>query len=159
MPAAPAPTEPVADPAVKTEDVEVTFKTIHSAVRWNKSALEVDALIKTKEMANMRDTGNGNFLLHIAAQNGHFDLVKLLLEKKEADINCQNNKLNTPLHMSLSYDYITVVAKKAFFDSFSAPIFYIFLFVSGFRQTVIKRRKLQKKFFLRSTKSTKRMKK
>lgn len=104
---APPVLEKAPDPAVKTEDVEVTFKTIHSAVRWNKSTLEVDTLIKTKEMANMRDTGNGNFPLHIAAQNGHFDLVKLLLEK-EAEINCLNNKSNTPLHMSLSYDYIEV---------------------------------------------------
>lgn len=99
--------EPGSDTMVKTEDAEVTFKVIHSAIRWNKPELEVDALIKSKEMANIRDTGNGNFPLHIAAQNGHFNLVKLLVTK-EADVNCQNNKLNTPLHMSLSYDYIEV---------------------------------------------------
>ena len=95
------------DPTVKTEDVEVTYKTIHSAVRWNKSVEEVGTLLTSKEMANIRDIGNGNFPLHIAAQNGHFDLVKLLLER-EADVNCLNNKANTPLHMSLSYDYIEV---------------------------------------------------
>lgn len=93
--------------AAKTEEVEVTFKTIHSAIRWNKPDMDVAALITSKDIANMKDTGNGNLPLHIAAQNGHFNLVKLLLEKG-GEINGQNNKLNTPLHMSLSYDYIEV---------------------------------------------------
>lgn len=92
---------------IKVEDSEISFKTVHSAIRWNKSTADVDALIKTKEDANIRDTGNGNCPLHIAAQNGHFNLVKLLLEKG-ANVNCLNNKSNTPLHMSLSYDYIEV---------------------------------------------------
>ena len=89
------------------EDDMMSFKTIHSAIRWNKPVEEVSALIKTKELANIRDTGNGNYPLHIAAQNGHYELVKLLI-KKGGDINCLNNKSNTPLHMSLSYDYIEV---------------------------------------------------
>lgn len=96
-----------ASKSVDTEEIEVLWKPLHSAIRWNKSVEEVDALITSDDMANARDTGNGNYPLHIAAQNGHMDLVKLLLERK-ADINAQNNKLNTPLHMSLSYDYIEV---------------------------------------------------
>jgi ankyrin repeat protein len=102
-----SPAEAGPDLTVKTEDVEVTFKVIHSAIRWNKPDSDVEDLVSSKERANMRDTGNGNFPLHIAAQNGHFNLVKMLVEKG-AEINCQNNKLNTPLHMSLSYDYIEV---------------------------------------------------
>lgn len=93
--------------SVSEEDVEVKWKSIHSAIRWNKSPEEVGELVRDKDAANARDTGNGNLPLHIAAQNGHFDLVKLLVEKG-AEINGQNNKLNTPLHMSLGYDYIDV---------------------------------------------------
>eukprot|EP00604_Paraphysomonas_vestita_P002492 CAMPEP_0174818562 /NCGR_PEP_ID=MMETSP1107-20130205/1294_1 /TAXON_ID=36770 /ORGANISM="Paraphysomonas vestita, Strain GFlagA" /LENGTH=158 /DNA_ID=CAMNT_0016030583 /DNA_START=257 /DNA_END=733 /DNA_ORIENTATION=+ len=63
--------------------------------------LEVDGMV------NSQDTGNGNTPLHIAAQNGHLDLVKLLVEKG-GDVNLTNKKNNTPLHMSLSYDYIEV---------------------------------------------------
>lgn len=41
--------------------------------------------------------------LHIAAQNGHFDIVKLLVSRG-ADVNCMNNGGQTPMHMAVSYD-------------------------------------------------------
>mmetsp|Transcript_8548 Transcript_8548/g.12760 ORF Transcript_8548/g.12760 Transcript_8548/m.12760 type:complete len:248 (+) Transcript_8548:99-842(+) len=94
------------DTVVSPEAVEITWKQIHSAIRWKKPTEEVKGML-TEELANSKDTGNGNYPLHIAAQNGHLDHVKLLLENK-ADVNCQNKKGNTPLHMSLSYDYIEV---------------------------------------------------
>mmetsp|Transcript_10895 Transcript_10895/g.16604 ORF Transcript_10895/g.16604 Transcript_10895/m.16604 type:complete len:233 (+) Transcript_10895:73-771(+) len=93
--------------AIKTSDsTDMNWKQIHSAIRWNKPTEEVRAML-TKELANSKDTGNGNFPLHIASQNGHLNLVELLIECG-ADINCQNFKGNTPLHMALSYDYIDV---------------------------------------------------
>ena len=64
-------------------------------------------MLDVEGMVNSHDTGNGNTPLHIAAQNGHLDLVKLLVEKG-ANVNLVNKKNNTPLHMSLSYDYIEV---------------------------------------------------
>ena len=54
-------------------------------------------------LADLRDAGNGNVCLHIAAQNGHFDLVKLLLSRG-ADVNAMNNGGQTALHMAVSYD-------------------------------------------------------
>jgi ankyrin repeat protein len=90
---------------VSVEAVEINFKPIHSAIRWKKTPDEVRPLLVSPAASNCRDTGNGNVPLHIAAQNGHLELIMLLLEKS-ADVNAQNNKGNTALHMALSYDYI-----------------------------------------------------
>lgn len=83
---------------------EVNFKPIHSAVRWNKSTEEVEALLNCKEAVEAVDPTNGNRPIHIAAQNGHNDLVKLLIKKK-VEIDAQNMKGNTALHMAVGYDY------------------------------------------------------
>eukprot|EP00341_Mesodinium_pulex_P016238 CAMPEP_0116990590 /NCGR_PEP_ID=MMETSP0467-20121206/65576_1 /TAXON_ID=283647 /ORGANISM="Mesodinium pulex, Strain SPMC105" /LENGTH=159 /DNA_ID=CAMNT_0004687397 /DNA_START=200 /DNA_END=679 /DNA_ORIENTATION=- len=64
-------------------------------------------MLAGRDLADAKDTGNGNAPLHIAAQNGHLDHVKLLVGVG-ADVNTKNGKGNTPLHMSLSYDYIEV---------------------------------------------------
>jgi len=40
----------------------------------------------------------------LAAQNGHTEIVKLLIELNAA-VNSQNQSGNTPLHMSIEYDY------------------------------------------------------
>lgn len=83
---------------------EVNFKPIHSAVRWNKSTEEVEALLTCKEAVEAVDPTNGNRPIHIAAQNGHNDLLKLLIKKK-VEVNAQNAKGNTALHMAIGYDY------------------------------------------------------
>ena len=62
-----------------------------------------------KATANKKDGKNGNTALHIAAQNGHLDLCKLLVSKG-ADVNAQNAGGNTPLHMVTSYDIDDVKA-------------------------------------------------
>ena len=66
-------------------------------------------MIKTANDANIRDPSNGNVPLHIASQNGHLHIVKMLLAKG-ADANSQNNGGQTPLHMAVSYDYDEVSA-------------------------------------------------
>jgi ankyrin repeat protein len=43
----------------------------------------------------VRDGGNGNTCLHIAAQNGHFDLVKLLLCKAWTPLVTSRLRLHT----------------------------------------------------------------
>jgi len=83
-------------------------KTIHSAIRWNKID-EVKSLVQNKELANIADEGNGNCPLHIASQNGHFDLVKVLVEKG-ADVNAKNGGGQTALHMVVSYEIEEVKA-------------------------------------------------
>jgi hypothetical protein len=88
-------------------DQEITWKQVHSAIRWNKSVDEVRAMLAGRDLADSKDTGNGNAPLHIAAQNGHLDHVQLLVGVG-ANVNSKNGKGNTPLHMALSYDYIEV---------------------------------------------------
>jgi ankyrin repeat protein len=83
---------------------EINYKTIHSAFRWNKPVEEIEALLTSAAAVSVVDPNNGNQPIHIAAQNGHNDLVKLLIRKK-ADLNAKNAKGNTGLHMSVGYDY------------------------------------------------------
>ena len=42
---------------------------------------------------------NGNRPLHIASQNGHYAIVKQLIDLG-VDLNAQNNSGNTALHMA-----------------------------------------------------------
>jgi len=56
-----------------------------------------------QELANIEDPKNGNTCIHIAAQNGHVDLLKFLVQAG-ADVNAQNANGHTPLHMAVSYD-------------------------------------------------------
>ncbi len=86
------------------EAQEVNFKPIHSAVRWNKPVDEVEQLLVSPAAVNCIDESNGNRPIHIASQNGHNDLVKLLIRKK-ADLMVKNMKGNTALHMAVGYDY------------------------------------------------------
>eukprot|EP00928_Gymnodinium_smaydae_P078583 TRINITY_DN62706_c0_g1_i1.p1 TRINITY_DN62706_c0_g1~~TRINITY_DN62706_c0_g1_i1.p1 ORF type:complete len:328 (+),score=91.45 TRINITY_DN62706_c0_g1_i1:100-984(+) len=82
---------------------------IHSTIRWGKPREEVTSVLESLGVAvedalAASDPKNGNYALHIAAQNGHMDLVKFAIENK-ADVNVQNNKGQTPLHMSVEYDF------------------------------------------------------
>jgi len=97
---------------------ELALQQLHSAVRWNKVD-EVSAMLTkdnddelAKATANKKDPKNGNTALHIAAQNGHFDMCKMLVANG-ADVDAQNAGGNTPLHMVTSYDIDDV---KAYLD-------------------------------------------
>mmetsp|Transcript_38387 Transcript_38387/g.86512 ORF Transcript_38387/g.86512 Transcript_38387/m.86512 type:complete len:302 (-) Transcript_38387:145-1050(-) len=104
---------PAEKPAEKEEppvdlDPAQTAK-IHSAIRWGKKPEEVSSLVTTigismSQAIAVPDTKNGNRCLHIAAQNGHLPLVKFLVSQK-ANVNVQNGKGQTPLHMSIEYDF------------------------------------------------------
>ena len=96
--AAPAAADVPADMAEYT-------KKFHSKVRWGKELAEVEPFIKAKpDGINCKDAGNGNTPIHIAAQNGHYHLVKFLVENN-CDCNAQNGTGNTALHMAVAYDY------------------------------------------------------
>ncbi|GMI44944.1 hypothetical protein TrCOL_g8717 [Triparma columacea] len=82
----------------------VDWKAVHSCVRWNKPLEEVQTIITSPAHANCVDTKNGNYPIHIAAQNGHVELVTWLVNHG-AKVNVQNGTGQTPLHMSTSYDY------------------------------------------------------
>jgi|Transcript_77436 ankyrin repeat protein len=76
---------------------------LHSAIRWNKPPAEIEGLI-AEHGVNDIDEKTGNYPIHIAAQNGHTKLMKLLLVYK-AEVNAHNDKGNTPLHMAVAYDF------------------------------------------------------
>ena len=82
---------------------EEAYKKVHSAVRWDKLN-ECKKLITSQEIANLNDPVNGNKPIHIAAQNGHMEIVKFLIEIG-ADVNSKNGKGNTAIHMAVGYDY------------------------------------------------------
>eukprot|EP00750_Incisomonas_marina_P002961 INCI1279.1.p2 GENE.INCI1279.1~~INCI1279.1.p2 ORF type:complete len:298 (-),score=95.60 INCI1279.1:122-1015(-) len=85
---------------VPQTDVEA----FHSLVRWNKDIPAIKEKISaTAGMVHARDAKNGNFALHIAAQNNHVELVRLLLDSK-ADPNKQNLAGQTALHMTQTYE-------------------------------------------------------
>jgi hypothetical protein len=104
-----------APPATTSTDLpaEVLLK-FHSAVRWAKPWSEIEAAasdVSLQQIVGAKDPKNGNTALHIAAQNGHLDIVRrLLAEGGKADgvINKQNGKGQTPLHMSVEYDFYFV---------------------------------------------------
>ena len=87
------------------EDMADYTKKFHSKVRWGKELAEIEPFLKAKaDGINCKDAGNGNTPIHIAAQNGHFHLVKYLVENN-CDCNAQNGTGNTALHMAVAYDY------------------------------------------------------
>lgn len=106
--------DPVVSPPTPTiaetsmENVrEVNFKPIHSAIRWNKPVADIEILLSSSAAVNCPDASNGNCPIHIAAQNGHEDIIKLLIAK-DADLNVKNAKGNTGIHMAVGYDYFNV---------------------------------------------------
>ena len=86
-----------------------TLLKIHSAVRWGKPVAELKefGLTDTKA-AEQKDEINGNTALHIAAQNGHYDLVCFLVHDLNCYLDVQNKVGNTALHMGVEYDYYTI---------------------------------------------------
>lgn len=71
------------DKSVKIEDTpvadeQIDWKKIHSMVRWNKPIEEIRPELKTVSYVNCQDKDNGNYPIHIACQNGHFEICKLL---------------------------------------------------------------------------------
>jgi len=90
----------------------VTWAQVHSAIRWNKSIEEISGFLKGKNAHLAKDgidPGNGNTPLHIAAQNGHTEICAFLIESCKCDVNIQNSKGQTPLHMAVEFGvYYTI---------------------------------------------------
>jgi ankyrin repeat protein len=91
---------------VKEEPKKVTYSQVHSTIRWNKPIEEVIKILETPGTSEFTDPKTGNYPIHIAAQNGHFDILKYLVEEKKVDTNVKNNMGNTALHMAVEYDYL-----------------------------------------------------
>lgn len=77
---------------------------VFSYVRWH----HVDKLARLIDFGEVEiDVVNhphGNSLLHVACQNGHLDIVRMLC-RKGISVNAQNSRGNTALHFSRYYDY------------------------------------------------------
>lgn len=87
--------------------LQVDWKKLHSQVRWNKPEVVQHF---TAELLNTHDDRNGNCAIHIAAQNGHTDMVRDILKVDGVDVNTQNNGGQTALHMAIEYGYDEAVS-------------------------------------------------
>ena len=91
-----------------------TVAKFHSAIRWGKEVDELKTIAKGVkdtlglDAAESADPQNGNRALHLASQNGHMNIVRWLVEECKVDVNSQNGKGQTPLHMSVAYDFYFV---------------------------------------------------
>lgn len=87
----------------------------HSKVRWcsdkeddgrggpaQLAKVQADVDFHGTSATTAKDPKNGNFAIHIAAQNGHCNALKLLLASG-SDVNAQNNNGVTALHMTVEY--------------------------------------------------------
>jgi len=86
----------------------VTFSQVHSAIRWNKPLEDIIPLLNAAGAPMIQDPKTGNHPIHIAAQNGHFEILKYLVDVCKVDVNASNNAGNTALHMAIEYDYLEV---------------------------------------------------
>ncbi len=75
---------------------------VFSKVRHNRFE-EVQKLLDEGLPVDATDD-NGNAMLHIACQNGHRRLAKVLL-RGGANMNAQNNKGQTALHFAFAFGY------------------------------------------------------
>mmetsp|Transcript_50281 Transcript_50281/g.114117 ORF Transcript_50281/g.114117 Transcript_50281/m.114117 type:complete len:215 (+) Transcript_50281:16-660(+) len=100
------PAKPTPTPGLEADTKD--WKKLHSACRWGKRA-DFEAMLGPSNL-NSVDDQNGNCPIHIAAQNGHLDLVELLLSKS-CNVNAQNNGGQTALHMAMEYDYYDCISK------------------------------------------------
>lgn len=101
--------------ATDLSTTESSMATFMSWIRHNKVPEIHRALLNSEGRINLTEKDeNGNTALHIASQNGHLNICKILLEHcattedspSEAQlINEKNNKGNTALHYSIAYGY------------------------------------------------------
>jgi len=67
-----------------------------------------DMLKEKPAILKLQDPRSLNVILHIAAQNGHVDTTRMLLDAG-ADCDVKNCTGQTPLHMAMAYDYAEIV--------------------------------------------------
>lgn len=83
------------------------FKVMHSLLRWNKPTKRenLENILKRDPYSvHARNSCNGNYPLHIAAQNKYADLCQLLLTAKH-DPNKKNFFGQTALHVAIGCGY------------------------------------------------------
>merc|ERR1712118_206211 len=108
------------------EEMDRSFTVLFSFVRHNRYEAVESMLAQDSELLQVKDDA-GNGLLHIAAQNNHRRIAKLLL-KLRSDVDGKNSRGNTPLHYCYAYGYsqlaefLVTVRFSHFSRSFSAAV-------------------------------------
>ena len=57
----------------------------------------------------IRVVKNGFTPLHVVAEHGHADIVRLLLDKQGIDVNVMDDNNDTPLHVVVQHGHADVV--------------------------------------------------
>ena len=91
-------------PKISFKKSDSKEQSIHSLIRWNKDTTidSIKARLDAGQDVNEKDQ-HGNTPMHIAAQNGHLHIVQFLLKQPGIEVNAQNGKGHTSLHMAVQY--------------------------------------------------------
>lgn len=92
---------------------------IHAEIHEGKPVAELEKIIQdlahrdgddSDELIFLeeQDAQNGNRPIHVAAQDGHLEILQWLISKK-CKVDCRNHMGDTPLHMAVTYDRSSVV--------------------------------------------------
>jgi len=88
-----------ANPVIKN-DVEGEYHLLHTAVNAEENSLEMIKFLLIKNFnPNVKDS-RGMTPLHIAVLNNKVDVAKYLIDVGKADLDCEESKVNTPLHFA-----------------------------------------------------------
>ena len=91
---------------------DASVKALHSNIRWYEAngpdaEDRMERIQSMRKLYNVRDMDNGNAAIHIAAQNGKIELVKIILSNGGL-VNARNQSGNTALHMATEYGMLEV---------------------------------------------------
>ncbi|XP_071944966.1 E3 ubiquitin-protein ligase MIB1-like [Antedon mediterranea] len=84
-----------------------------NALQWASLKDNVHAvrriLDKCPDIANYKMDDGGHAALHIAAINDHTNIVKVLIQQGKADVDVQNAKKRTPLHLAVEKGMLKMI--------------------------------------------------
>ncbi len=99
-------TLPPPPPALLESNIHLDPYALHDAAREGDLAKvqEIANQVTDINAKNNDEKGNSNeTALHIAAQEGHFEIVEFLVDTKKAIIDIKNDSGRTPLHLAIRY--------------------------------------------------------
>lgn len=83
-------------------DKALSERRLREYARKNKQKELKEILKKSDVDINAKDPFTFTTALHLAVDNGHLKIGKILLRKKNIDINSQDSEGSTPLHLAMS---------------------------------------------------------